>query len=302
MLWKSNTFSKCYNCECDDFKKVENLIQNPGIEAMTKDEIPLWGFYTLNVTQLPEFTQGGIEYYSPCAENCKDVFALCIDYDYDLGAAKNGNKYVTYDEAKALVAGKGWQAYMHTSYSHQKPEKGNFDRFRVILPLDKPLDAREYMQTYGAAFRAAILPMFDGCDPSTLSIARFFKIPSCPLARKTLYRWDILNGRRFSMKDWEFDYYSAKSKLGLISAKQKAKSEKLSRSKYKNTERAKNWLTKTLQDLGAWDSGNNIHSQLLFLNGWATRIGISLIDREDIFLGWTDSKHEKEVGQIVKGI
>lgn len=67
----------------------------------------------------------------------------------------------------------GYTYLIHTTYSHSQ----EIPKYRVILPLDEPIEAAEWNQTW---FRInAWLGGID--DPSTKDASRLYFVPSCPL-------------------------------------------------------------------------------------------------------------------------
>lgn len=290
VLFRSNNYSPCW--ELSEMFNAEqtilNRIANP-LESESKEYVPLWAFYSLSPFAFPSGENGGYRLYSCRGENMGRLTAIVLDYDHG----------TVYDDVKTMIGEKGWKAYMHTSFSHSEEE----NRFRVIMPLQDPIEAGKLKER---TFRDSIFTKFQGCDPCSLSIARFFKMPACPKDRMPMYRYDALDGKFFNEMDYFFNYCSMNMKQ---QAKEVARKEKEYRQRKileKNEGRnigAVKWVRNELEYLPPWNMGNNNHQKILSFNGWLTKkIGLNQSEREDIILPYINPEYEKEVKDIINGI
>jgi hypothetical protein len=109
----------------------------------------------------------------------------CIVLDVDHG--------MTFDAAAKLIKEWGYEAALHTSYSHT-PEA---HRFRVIMPLATPLAATEATPLF-----VLMQATFDNkLDPACLEPSRLFYLPSCAKGNEQHYRYEHIQGKLLSLPD-----------------------------------------------------------------------------------------------------
>ena len=113
-----------------------------------------------------------------------DKFA-CIVLDVDHG--------MTFDDAAERLRAVGYEAILHTSFSHSARE----DRFRAVLPLAAPATPVQ-----AKALILAMQRVLDGkADPACVDPARFFYLPACPADQASLFRSEHIAGRLLSAAD-----------------------------------------------------------------------------------------------------
>ncbi len=114
----------------------------------------------------------------------KDVLAVCA-----LVADLDGTDF---EEYRAVFESKMYACLAHTTHSHE-PGK---PRWRVVVPLDRPVSAADW----GAFYTAACQYLFgDAWDKSCSDPARLHYLPSCPPGRKMCARVVVLHGEPFEV-------------------------------------------------------------------------------------------------------
>ena len=107
----------------------------------------------------------------------------CVVLDCDSG--------ISFEEARAKL--KGWEAVLHTTYSHTTENP----KFRAVLPVRQPVEPDQV----GALFDF-MNQQFDGkLDKSCMEPARFFYLPSCPPDMVASFKAAHLSGQFLSLDD-----------------------------------------------------------------------------------------------------
>jgi hypothetical protein len=129
-------------------------------------------------------------------EACEAILLI----EDDVGAASGaklcgGPVYLSgtrYADARDRLDEAGQAAVLHTSYSHRDPRKGAAERFRVVLPLSRPVSADEYP----ALWAAVVGPLLDAghqIDESVKDASRFWFEPALREPGAT-YLLDVITG------------------------------------------------------------------------------------------------------------
>lgn len=113
-------------------------------------------------------------------ENIKVITGLVLDSDGD----------ITFDEVQELLT--GFEYLYYTSFSHL--EDGKTERFKIVLPFDKPCDLKDWDDRAQGARN-----YFRGFDFSSLVPTQFQAMPNCPKSRKKYSSIRYFRGERF---DW----------------------------------------------------------------------------------------------------
>lgn len=117
------------------------------------------------------------------ADNVDKVYCLVLDIDHGM----------SFDDAARRLHAHGYEAALHTSFSHSEAE----DRFRVVLPLDKPATPEQAKCLF-----LMMQKLFDGkVDSACSDASRFFYLPACPASRCGLFRAQHISGRALSLED-----------------------------------------------------------------------------------------------------
>lgn len=117
------------------------------------------------------------------ADNVHKVYCLVLDIDHGM----------SFDDAARRLHAHGYEAALHTSFSHSEAE----DRFRVVLPLDKPATPEQAKCLF-----LMMQKLFDGkVDSACSDASRFFYLPACPASRCGLFRAQHIPGRALSLED-----------------------------------------------------------------------------------------------------
>lgn len=132
------------------------IIEKP-IYRDQKEQAPLWCFCKLNDTVS---IKDGKIYAGAC--NIKEYTAIQLDYDSGVTI----HEFIDEFQDKFMFA-------MYTSYNYGFKEG---DRFRVIIPLEKPMP----QSVMGWAFSKTMSDIFPGCDTSCFARAHF---QACPCIR-----------------------------------------------------------------------------------------------------------------------
>jgi len=154
----------------------------------TEQTLP-WEYLAYQLSQRAEF-RGDKDHpgWSPASfkgehralVDCRCVFALCLDYD-------DGE---TIEAAQALWGGNA--GLLHTTRKH-RPEA---PRFRVVLPLARPVSAFEFKALWNRAAHHAGRKN----DPAAKDASRFWFLPGCPPSSEFLAKsWD---GPWFDPDEW----------------------------------------------------------------------------------------------------
>ncbi len=117
------------------------------------------------------------------ADNVDKVYCLVLDVDHGL----------SFDDAVTRLRAHGYEAALHTSFSHSDAE----DRFRVVLPLEKPATPEQARSLF-----SMLQGLFDGkVDSACSDASRFFYLPACPESKKGLFRAEHIRGRALRLED-----------------------------------------------------------------------------------------------------
>lgn len=103
---------------------------------------------------------------SRTADNAHCLTMIGLDFD---GVRNGGVNDIVADLTIAGLA-----SLTHSTFSHQFPKDANRDRFRVFLPLTRPIKKSEWTQEV----KGWIAEAFVGMDGSCLDVARQFYMPS----------------------------------------------------------------------------------------------------------------------------
>lgn len=162
---------------CPSSENWLRLIKKPFV-CVNKEEAPLGIYGTLvdnpainPLTLQPQYI----------GANIASLYFLQLDYDSSISI----DEWVADNKNLSYV--------LYTSHSHGY--KGDHDRFRVILPLDKPLDC-DMLDYY---FKKAMINEF-GCDPSCFDRGHCQLVPVIRDANSP-YRWAYNKGTKYSI-DW----------------------------------------------------------------------------------------------------
>ena len=127
-------------------------------ETADKESVPLWSPVT--------YREGGFRSKSETEQNIATCSALVFDYDNE------GEGAVTLDRAEAVWA--PWEHVLYTTYADgliKPPKYTGKPRFRVVLPLKRPVTTGEFRRVWAWAhqFAAAASAPFDPlADPGRL--------------------------------------------------------------------------------------------------------------------------------------
>lgn len=152
-------------------------IKNPK-KGSSKEDNSLWSFYS--IIDNPEKSYIGST--RRCSNNCAMLYALCLDYDGGVYLDGVDNKYKQYEH------------YIYTSFRHMDKERK--EKFRMILPLDKPYDCSILRSS---AVKEYLNGIFNGCDTSTFAVSRTFYMPAIDVNNSTVYEYRINNGIKYSL-------------------------------------------------------------------------------------------------------
>ena len=151
-----------------DWDKIKYYVANPATRYTSKSDVPLWSFYVprkdLQPNEAGEYTGNG--------DNMEYCYALMVDYDDGVKIDDFIDKFPT------------MKYLLYTSFR----SCDELNKFRVIIPLAKPLD-NKYMKS--PVNKNILLEMFDGCDKSTINVFRKQKIPALDPANPQNYRYHI---------------------------------------------------------------------------------------------------------------
>ena len=209
-------------------EKWLKLIKKPFIQA-DKEEAPLAIYGTLVPNPVINPLTCQAQYIGA---NIGSLYFLQLDYDSTLSI----------DEW--IADHKGLSYALYTSHSHGY--KGDHDRFRVIIPLDKPLDCD--LQDY--YFKKVMVNEW-GCDPSCFDRGHCQLIPIIR-EEKSPYRWAYEKGAKYSI-DWakveeerqrghnEIDFQEAASEFNRKYGPPRNEKEE--------EERMLNWASKALSEM-----------------------------------------------------
>lgn len=117
------------------------------------------------------------------ADNVDKFYCLVLDVDHGM----------SFHDAVARLHTHGYEAALHTSFSHDESE----DRFRIILPLEEPATkerARALFSMMQATFSGKL-------DRACTDAGRFFYLPACPPSKRALFRAEHIQGRALSVED-----------------------------------------------------------------------------------------------------
>lgn len=169
-------YSDLYQNWCGElpltWNKVLEIVQHP-TEHTDKGSIPLWSFY--HFVEKPVMTWAGEK---AIGRNMEAIYALIVDYD---------NGTVQMEDLDSLIP------YKHVAYSSPSNSL-EVTKFRVIVPLDKPLD-NKFMRCQKV--RKYLCGIFGDCDPSTFDYFRRQRMPS--KLPKTLYHTSVRGGNNMAL-------------------------------------------------------------------------------------------------------
>lgn len=176
-LIRNNFYSRSLQQLYITEEKFLNLVQHPLI-GQVKEQLPLAIYGHLIEHPYPSPENSNLAYYF--SENVSRLDLLQLDYDSG----------ISIDEWKREF--KQFRHIIYTSHSHGF--KGNSDRFRVLIPLDKPI----YKEDMGRFYKQAMTD-FWGCDPSCFDRGHCQLLPAIR-TKDAPYRYDIkLDGLRFEL-------------------------------------------------------------------------------------------------------
>lgn len=159
------------------WKDVIRMIKTP-MRHTNKADIPLWSFYVCVDKRDMDYTTEGRPH--ACGGNMRLLNALQVDYDD--GIVRIG-QFI--DEHEGL------EYALYTSPGH----KDNHHKFRVIIPLAKPL---ENVYLTKSAVKTYLLEMFHDCDMTTINSFRKQRMPNLPVGGDA-YRCHISEGKRLEL-------------------------------------------------------------------------------------------------------
>ncbi|MDK2606118.1 hypothetical protein QO230_00620 [Vibrio vulnificus] len=126
-----------------------------------------------------------LKFYEKKWQNALEYYAVVLDYDDGTTITEFKIKYSAYEY------------FIYTSHSHLKD--GKTQKFRVILPLAKPIPRDEL-----AGRKKALFGIFPTTDVSTFARFRHFSIPSCPEDRKHLFHCHHNKGQLLDVHPLKF--------------------------------------------------------------------------------------------------
>jgi hypothetical protein len=166
------------NYNTDDFSGyIIDNITNPK-KSSSKEDNSLWSFYSMVANPEKAYT-GKVR---RCSDNCSMIYALCLDYDGGVYLDGVHKKYKPYEH------------YIYTSFRHMDKEQK--EKFRMILPLDKPYDCAIFRSS---AVKDYLNKLFKGCDTSTFAVSRTFYMPAIDINNPSVYQHRINNGIKYSL-------------------------------------------------------------------------------------------------------
>lgn len=149
---------------------LQMLTNPPVIADKLKAPLGLFG-YPIDTPVPTAFGRNDIHF---CADNVECL--TCIQLDFDSS--------ISIDEFNSMYEGK-FRYILYTSHGHGY--KGDHDRFRVIIPLERPLST----DNMGSFFRDAMADIWN-CDPSCFDKAHMQCLP-CIREPNAPYRYHIAN-------------------------------------------------------------------------------------------------------------
>lgn len=178
ILIRKHFYDKCLWTWHVSPEKWLELLRNPLVEP-EKEKAPLGIYGTL--VQSPTTLLGtGVPQY--LGSNIASLYYLQLDYDSTLSI----DEWMADHKALSYV--------LYTSHSHGY--KGDHDRFRVIVPLEKQLDC-DMQDIY---FKKAMVEEW-GCDPSCFDRGHCQLLPVIREKGAT-YRFEVNRAHKFSI-DWK---------------------------------------------------------------------------------------------------
>lgn len=116
-------------------------------------------------------------------DNVDKVSCLVLDVDHGM----------SFDEAVRVLRAHGYEAAMHTSFSHSEREH----RYRIVFPLAEPV-----VPAQAESLFAMMQKIFDGkLDPACMEASRLFYLPACPKEASALFRFEHIEGRALCVED-----------------------------------------------------------------------------------------------------
>lgn len=153
-------------------EKMLEMLKNP-IVRDNKEKAPLIAFAEGKCPFIPSADDR--EAMKCVADNIKRYF--CIQLDYDSG--KKIDEFI--DEFKDKFS-----FFLYTSYNHGFRDT---DRFRVVIPLQEPLE----QDVMGRGYRNYMSKEFEGVDQSCFDRAHFQVLPCIRPDGQQFYRYHINN-------------------------------------------------------------------------------------------------------------
>lgn len=161
-------------CKLFDMSKdnMVKLVQIPRVRE-DKKQIPLFAWGNPKSPWIP--SDDDYNSMAAISDNIKEYTAIQLDFD---------DGWMSVDQF--IAENSGYRYYLYTSYNHGF--KGNGDRFRVIMPLSKPLDPYDM----GGAYKRYMETLYPHCDMSCFDRAHFQCIPAVrPDGGMEKYRYHI---------------------------------------------------------------------------------------------------------------
>lgn len=242
------------------FKDVVNAVINPTTEYLSKDDVPLWAFYTPK--NPPDIGYYGKPKFN--AVNMVNCYALLLDFDNDGTAFDNNKKtadYISVDDAIEKFS--DFEFALYTSYRH-KPEH---HKFRLVVPLATPIINAWF--SYDSV-KSWFINKFTGVDVrASIKTLQKHKIPACHPS-DTHYRYYINEAPRLELPLQQFNddiYYEILAKPEPIKVRAYTGFLNLTIDDIETNIKqdiAYGNAQKTLESMN-WDrgSGNDVHGNLL---------------------------------------
>lgn len=161
--WKFDTKSKTTKVEWYDIKK---LFSKFDIKT-DKELVPMCTW--CNWIDNPEMKSDkrGRNYVKKVKGNVKSVDVIMLDFD-------KGISYETFKQKYKNITHMGY-----TSFNH-KIKTPEYDRYRVIIPLNEAIPAELFNDEPGFSIREGLSEFFETVDPISWDLSRGFYLPGCP--------------------------------------------------------------------------------------------------------------------------
>jgi hypothetical protein len=137
---------------------------------------------------------GGFKAYSRCHDNVIALNLLILDVDND---SRTLSPKITFDEAVQEM--QGISCYFYTSFNHKNPNKGDVDRFRIVVEIASPISLADYQKDAAPCVGGALQRLFPWAARESFKPSQPFYMPVQAAERKHLSRSLAIQGEPL---DW----------------------------------------------------------------------------------------------------